>query len=85
MSDVIRNSKPDTDLSTHDFYYDLPEELIAQHPAKVRDASRIMVIDRKSGKIEHSHFHDITDYLLPTDTLVINNSRVIPARLYGHA
>lgn len=85
MSDVIRNSKPDTDLSTHDFYYDLPEELIAQHPAKVRDASRLMVIDRKSGKLEHRHFHDITDYLLPTDTLVINDSRVIPARLYGHA
>lgn len=85
MSDVIINSKPDTDLSTHDFYYDLPEELIAQHPAKVRDASRLMVIDRKSGKLEHRHFHDITDYLLPTDTLVINDSRVIPARLYGHA
>ena len=85
MSDVIINSKPYTELSTHDFYYDLPEELIAQHPAKVRDASRLMVIDRKSGKLEHRHFHDITDYLLPTDTLVINDSRVIPARLYGHA
>ncbi len=85
MSDLIINKKPDTELSTHDFYYDLPKELIAQHPEKVRDASRLMVIDRADGKIEHRHFHDITDYLLPTDTLVINDSRVIPARLYGHA
>ena len=85
LSDVIINKKPDTDLSTHDFYYDLPEELIAQHPTEVRDASRLMVIDRATGAIEHRHFHDITDYLRPTDTLVINDSRVIPARLYGHA
>lgn len=85
LSDVIINKKPDTDLSTHDFYYDLPEELIAQHPTEVRDASRLMVIDRAPGAIEHRHFHDITDYLRPTDTLVINDSRVIPARLYGHA
>ncbi len=53
MSDLIINKKPDTELSTHDFYYDLPKELIAQHPEKVRDASRLMVIDRADGKIEH--------------------------------
>lgn len=85
MSEIIINKKSETELSTHDFFYELPEELIAQHPAKVRDSSRLMVIDRASGNIEHRHFCDITDYLLPTDTLVINDSRVIPARLYGHA
>lgn len=85
LSEVIVNNKPATELSTHDFYYDLPQELIAQHPAEVRDASRLMVINRDDGCIEHRHFHDIIDYLRPTDTLVINDSRVIPARLYGHA
>ena len=85
LSEVIINKKPDTELSTHDFYYDLPEELIAQHPTEVRDASRLMVINRSTGDIEHRHFHDITEYLRPTDTLVINDSRVIPARLYGHS
>ena len=85
MSEVIINKKPDTELSTHDFYYDLPEELIAQHPTEVRYASRLMVINTSTGNIEHRHFHDITEYLRPTDTLVINDSRVIPARLYGHS
>jgi len=85
MSQVIINEKPQTDLSTSDFYYDLPEELIAQHPAERRDASRLMVLDRASGSLTHRHFYDLIDYLRPEDVLVINDSKVIPARLYGHA
>ena len=84
MSDVIINKKPETELSTSDFYYELPEELIAQHPMEKRDGSRLMVLDRKTHKIEHKHFYDIIDYLNKGDTLVINDSRVIPARIYGH-
>jgi len=84
MSDVIINKKPETELSTSDFYYELPEELIAQHPMEKRDESRLMVLDRKTHKIEHKHFYDIIDYLHKGDTLVINDSRVIPARVYGH-
>jgi S-adenosylmethionine:tRNA ribosyltransferase-isomerase len=83
MSTPIVNQKPQTDLKTSDFYYDLPEELIAQHPAEKRDHSRLMVLHRESGEIEHKHFYDIIDYLRPGDTLVINDSKVIPARLYG--
>ena len=83
MSMPIVNQKPQTDLKTSDFYYDLPEELIAQHPAEKRDHSRLMVVHRGSGEIEHKHFYDIIDYLKPGDTLVINDSKVIPARLYG--
>lgn len=85
MNEVIINEKEKTDLLTSDFYYDLPHELIAQHPMDRRDASRLMVIDRKSGEISHRHFYDICDYLRPGDTLVINDSKVIPARLYGHS
>lgn len=81
---IIKNKMPATDLSTSDFYYHLPEELIAQHPAEKRDMSRLMVLDRQKGSIEHRHFCDITDYLHPGDVLVINDSKVIPARLYGH-
>lgn len=84
MSEVIINQKEHTDLKTNDFFYDLPEELIAQHPMKKRDNSRLMIIDRKSGKIEHKHFYDIIDYINPEDVLVVNDSKVIPARLYGH-
>ena len=84
MSEVIINKKTDTDLKTNDFFYDLPEELIAQHPIEKRDNSRLMIIDRKSGKIEHKHFYDIIDYINPEDVLVVNDSKVIPARLYGH-
>ncbi len=84
MSDVIINKKPETQLSTSDFYYDLPESLIAQHPVKKRDESRLMVLDRKTHAIEHKHFYDIIDYLHEGDTLVINDSKVIPARIYGH-
>jgi len=84
MNSVIVNSLTPTSLKTSDFYYDLPEELIAQHPIEPRDSSRMMVIDRKTGKLEHKHFFDILDYLRPEDVLVINDSKVIPARIYGH-
>ena len=70
-------------IRTADFDYFLPEELIAQTPVEPRDHSRLMVIDRKSGNVEHKHFYDIIDYLREGDTLVINDSRVIPARVYG--
>ncbi len=70
-------------MTTKDFYYELPQELIAQTPLKDRTASRLLVLDRKSGEIEHRRFRDITEYLRPGDCLVMNNTRVIPARLYG--
>jgi len=72
-----------TDLKKSDFYFDLPEELIAQTPTTPRDSSRLMVLNRNTGTIEHRIFRDITDYLNPGDVLVINDSRVIPARLMG--
>ena len=71
-------------MKTHDFYYDLPQELIAQTPLEQRDASRLMVLNRQTGEISHRHFHDILDYLSPSDCLVMNDSRVLPARLLGH-
>ncbi|MBO5416384.1 MAG: tRNA preQ1(34) S-adenosylmethionine ribosyltransferase-isomerase QueA [Clostridia bacterium] len=80
----MRNERAHTDLLTSDFYYDLPEELIAQHPSEVRDASRLMVLDREKNTVEHKIFRDIIDYLRAGDVLVINDSKVIPARLYGH-
>ena len=84
MKEPIRNEKISTDLKTSDFYYDLPEERIAQHPVEPRDSSRLMVLDRENNTIEHKHFHDVLDYLQEGDVLVINDSKVIPARLYGH-
>ncbi|MCI5945563.1 MAG: tRNA preQ1(34) S-adenosylmethionine ribosyltransferase-isomerase QueA [Oscillospiraceae bacterium] len=66
-----------------EFYYDLPEELIAQTPIEPRNYSRLMKIDRQSGEIEHRHFYNLCDYLKKGDLLVMNNSRVLPARLYG--
>ncbi len=81
---MIKNELKPTDLTLKDFYYDLPESFIAQTPVEPRDSSRLMVIDRATGKIEHRHFYDVKDYLLPTDTLVINDTRVIPARIIGH-
>ena len=66
-----------------DFYYDLPEELIAQTPLLQRDHSRLMTLDRKTGKVSHEHFYNIVDHLVPGDCLVINDTRVLPARLYG--
>ncbi len=85
MSEVIVNKKAQTDLKTNDFFYELPEERIAQHPMEKRDRSRLMVIDRKTNTLKHKHFYDILDYINPEDVLVINDSKVIPARLYGHA
>ena len=70
-------------LKTSDFYFDLPQELIAQHPVEQRDHSRMMRIDRKTGEIEHLHFYDLVDQLEPGDLLVMNDSRVLPARLIG--
>ncbi len=81
---AIINNKPKTDLKTSDFYYDLPEELIAQRPAEKRDSSRLLVLDRESGQIEHKIFSDVIDYLNEGDVLVINDSKVIPARLCGN-
>lgn len=70
-------------MKTSDFYYDLPKELIAQDPLEDRSSSRLMVLHRKSGRLEHRHFSDIIEYLKPGDCLVRNNTKVIPARLYG--
>lgn len=70
-------------MKLSDFDYDLPEELIAQHPTDKRDESRLLVLHKNTGKIEHRHFYDIIDYLKPGDVLVRNNSKVIPARLFG--
>lgn len=70
-------------MDVKDFYYDLPQELIAQDPLSDRSGSRLMVLDKKTGEIEHRIFRDITEYLRPGDCLVINNTKVIPARLYG--
>lgn len=84
MDKVIINDKPETTLERSDFFYELPEELIAQHPAEKRDCSRLLVVHRESGEIEHKHFYDIVDYLREGDVLVVNDSKVIPARLYGH-
>ncbi len=70
-------------MKTQDFWYDLPEELIAQTPLKKRDHSRLLVMNRKDGSLEHRHFYDILEFLNPGDCLVMNNSRVLPARLLG--
>ena len=71
-------------MKTSDFWYDLPEELIAQTPLQQRDSSRLLVLDKESGQICHRHFYDILEYLKPGDCLVMNDSRVLPARLLGH-
>ena len=70
-------------MNIEDFNYELPEELIAQTPLKVRDSSRLLVLDKKTGEIEHKHFTDIIDYLEVGDTLVLNDTKVLPARLIG--
>jgi len=71
-------------LKTHDFWYNLPEELIAQTPLEQRDTSRLLVLDRQTGAVAHRHFYDILEYLRPGDCLVMNDSRVLPARLLGN-
>lgn len=70
-------------MKTHDFWYELPEKLIAQTPLEKRDASRLLVLNRETGEVTHKHFYDILDYLNPGDCLVMNDSRVLPARLLG--
>lgn len=72
-------------MKKSDFYFDLPERLIAQHPLEQRDASRLMVLERRDGSVTHRHFRDLLEYVQPGDCMVFNNSRVIPARLMGHA
>ncbi len=79
----IDNARLPTELRRSDFFYELPEEQIAQHPCARRDGSRLFVLDRKSGKNEHRIFSDIVSYLRPEDILVVNTSKVIPARLLG--
>lgn len=80
---MIKNELKATDLKTSDFWFDLPKELIAQHPAEPRDSARLMVCDKTKKTIEHKIFTDVIDYLNPGDVLVINDSKVIPARIYG--
>ena len=70
-------------MTTNDFDYYLPEELIAQTPLEKRDSSRLLVLDKATGNVEHKHFRDILDYLVPGDTLVLNDTKVLPARLIG--
>ena len=70
-------------MLTHDFYYDLPQELIAQTPIEPRDHSRLLVYHKDTHIIEHKHFYDILEYLRPDDVLVINDTKVYPARIYG--
>ncbi len=81
---MVDNRNEDEYMKTHDFWYDLPEELIAQTPLEKRDTSRLLVLSRQTGELEHKHFYDILDYLNPGDCLVMNDSRVLPARLLGH-
>jgi len=71
-------------MKTSDFYYDLPQELIAQTPVEPRDSSRLLVYNRANKSVEHKHFYDIADYLQAGDVLVVNNTKVLPARIYGH-
>lgn len=71
------------DMKKSDFYYDLPQELIAQHPVEPRNASRLLKVDRITGEIEHNHFYNLCDYLKKGDLLILNDSRVLPARIYG--
>ena len=70
-------------MKTDDFNYELPENLIAQHPLDKRDSSKLMIVNRNTGKITHEIFHNIIDYLDENDVLVLNNTKVIPARLIG--
>lgn len=73
----------ENDMKTAEFFYELPQERIAQTPVEPRDSARLLVLDRKTGEMQHRHFYDIIDYLQPGDCLVLNDSKVLPARLYG--
>lgn len=70
-------------MKTSDFFYELPQELIAQTPVVPRDSSKLMILNKNSGTLEHKHFYDLIDYLNPNDCLILNDTRVIPARIYG--
>ena len=70
-------------MKKSDFYFDLPQELIAQTPLEQRDASRLLHLDKLTGEVEHRHFYELPDFLKPGDCLILNNSRVLPARLLG--
>ena len=70
-------------MKTSDFYYELPERLIAQTPLERRDSSRLLHLDKRSGQVEHRHFYDLPEFLHEGDCLVLNDSRVLPARLFG--
>ena len=80
---MIVNEHIETELKKSDFWYDLPERLIAQTPLARRDSSRLLVLDREKGSVEHKIFRDVVDYFQKGDVLVINNSKVIPARMIG--
>ena len=80
---MIVNERIKTDLKKEDFYYDLPPAQIAQTPAEKRDCSRLMHIDRATGELGHKHFYDVLDHIRPEDVLVVNNSKVIPTRIFG--
>ena len=80
---MIKNNLTKTELKISDFDYNLPESLIAQHPTEKRDEARLMVLDKKTGAIDHRIFRDIKEFLHPGDVLVVNDSKVIPARIYG--
>lgn len=85
MSDTLHTTQePTCDFKTKDFWYDLPQELIAQTPLEKRDSSRLLVMNKETGELSHRHFYDIVEYLNPGDCLVMNDSRVLPARLLGH-
>ena len=81
---AFKEKMEDRSMKTHDFWYDLPEELIAQTPLEQRDTSRLCVLNKETGEVSHKHFYDILEYLQPGDCLVMNDSRVLPARLLGH-
>ena len=71
-------------MKTADFDYELPQELIAQDPLEQRDSSRLLILDKKTGEIEHKHFYDIVDYLDNNDVLVLNDTKVLPSRIYAN-
>ncbi len=79
-----RKQENDNIMQKSDFYFDLPQELIAQTPLEQRDSSRLMCLDKNTGAVEHRHFHDLVELLQPGDVLVLNDSRVLPSRLLGH-
>ena len=83
LQNALFHRETSKDMKTHDFYFDLPQELIAQTPIERRDASRLLVLDKETGAWEHRHFFDLPEYLHPGDCLILNDSRVLPARLLG--